>query len=99
MSSAFDPVALMGYVAAFLTTFSFLPQVRKTWASGTARDLSLGMLGAFFAGVALWLAYGIAIGDGPLAAANAVTGTLVASLLFLKLREVARERRRSSAEG
>lgn len=85
-----DPIELMGYAAAALTTLSFLPQVIKTWSSGSARDLSLGMLLAFFAGVGLWLAYGLAIGDGPLAAANALTAALVASLLFLKLREMVR---------
>lgn len=88
-----DPIPLMGYAAATLTTLSFLPQVIKTWASGSARDLSLAMLLAFFSGVSLWLLYGLAIGDGPLAAANAVTAALVASLLFLKLREVMRGRR------
>ncbi|MEM1315905.1 MAG: SemiSWEET transporter [Pseudomonadota bacterium] len=83
-----DPIVLMGYAAAALTTLSFLPQVLKTWASGSARDLSLATLSLFFAGVALWLAYGLIIGDGPLAAANLVTAALVASLLGMKLREV-----------
>ncbi|SDX77419.1 MtN3 and saliva related transmembrane protein [Albimonas donghaensis] len=92
-----DPIEMMGYAAAALTTLSFLPQVFKTWASGSARDLSLGMLLAFFAGVDLWLVYGLAIGDGPLAAANGVTAALVASLLFLKLREMARDRNRARA--
>lgn len=86
-------IALLGYVAAALTTLSFLPQVIKTWRTGAARDLSLTTLAMFFAGVALWLSYGLAIGDGPLAAANGVTAALVASLLFLKLRDMARRRR------
>ncbi len=85
-----DPILLMGYAAAALTTVAFLPQVLKTWRSGSARDLSLPTLALMTSGVALWLGYGLAIGDGPLAAANGVTLALVASLLALKLRDAAR---------
>ncbi|MEC9433360.1 MAG: SemiSWEET transporter [Pseudomonadota bacterium] len=91
-----DPIELMGYAAAALTTLSFLPQVLKTWRSGSAGDLSLGMLVAFFIGVNLWLAYGLVIGDGPLAAANGITSALVASLLGFKLRDMARARMRAA---
>ena len=86
-------LTLLGYLAAFLTTLSFLPQVLRTWRSGSARDLSLSMLLLFLAGLLLWLAYGVIRADPPLIAANGVTAGLVASLLGFKLREMARERR------
>jgi MtN3 and saliva related transmembrane protein len=85
-----DPILIVGYAAAALTTVAFLPQVVKTWRSGSARDLSLPTLALMTSGVALWLGYGLATGDGPLAAANGVTLALVASLLALKLRDAAR---------
>jgi len=37
-------------------------------------------------GVALWLAYGLALGDLPLIAANGTTLVLAASILYFKLR-------------
>ncbi len=85
-----DPISLMGYAAASLTTLAFLPQVHKTWRSGSARDLSLPTLGMMFSGVLLWLLYGIAQSDAPLAAANAATLALVSILVVLKLRDATR---------
>jgi MtN3 and saliva related transmembrane protein len=40
----------------------------------------------FAAGVCLWLAYGLAIGDLPLVLANGVTLFLVLSILWMKVR-------------
>ncbi len=57
----------LGYIAATLTTLSFVPQVWKTYKSRSARDLSLSMLLAFSVGVFLWLVYGLAIGATPVA--------------------------------
>ena len=48
----------------------------------------------FSTGVALWLVYGIAIDSVPVIAANAVTLTLAASILILKIRYMLRQRRR-----
>lgn len=75
-----------GYAAATLTTASFVPQA---WLSFRTRDvsgISLGMYSIFTAGVALWLAYGIFLGAWPIIVANAITLTLSASILTLKLR-------------
>jgi MtN3 and saliva related transmembrane protein len=43
------------------------------------------MYGAFTAGVALWLVYGIALGEWPIVVANAVTLVLAATILGTKL--------------
>jgi MtN3 and saliva related transmembrane protein len=79
-------VDVMGLTAAVLTTSAFLPQVVRTWRQG-AHDLSYLMLALFFSGVALWLAYGLALGAAPIVVANAVTALQVLVLLVLKLRE------------
>jgi MtN3 and saliva related transmembrane protein len=76
----------MGLTAAVLTTSAFLPQLVRTWRQG-AHDLSYFMLALFFSGVALWLAYGLALGAAPIIVANAATALQVLILLFLKLRE------------
>ena len=77
---------LVGYVAASLTTLSFVPQALLTFRTRDVRGISLGMYSVFTAGVALWLAYGLAIGAWPLVAANGVTLALALAILVMKLR-------------
>lgn len=81
-----DPVDLLGYAAAACTTLSFLPQVVRTLRTRDTSGISLWMYLVFCTGVALWLAYGIAIGDAPIIAANVVTLGLACTVLALKLR-------------
>jgi MtN3 and saliva related transmembrane protein len=77
---------LIGYAAAALTTFSFLPQAWLTFRTRDVRGISLGMYSVFTAGVALWLLYGLMTGAWPVVAANAVTLTLAVAILVMKLR-------------
>lgn len=79
-------VELLGGVAALLTTLCWLPQALKILRTRETRDLSLVAYGAFAAGVALWLIYGVLIGSIPVIAANAVTFVLLSGILALKLR-------------
>lgn len=83
MSSAAE---LVGYAAAALTTFAFVPQVVKTWRSKSAGDLSFLTLTAFTVGVFLWLVYGVIRREAPIIAANAVTLGLGGVLVFFKVR-------------
>ncbi len=80
---AFD---LIGYVAAALTTCSFLPQAWLTFRTRDVRGISLGMYSVFTAGVALWLVYGWLAGAWPVVVANAITLVLAAAILGMKLR-------------
>ncbi len=77
---------LLGFLAATLTTISFVPQVLHTWKTRRATGVSLGMVSLFSLGVALWLWYGILVGAWPVIAANAVTLLLALVLLGMKLR-------------
>ena len=88
------PTEWIGFVAATLTTASFLPQAWLTFRSGDVSGISLGMYGAFTLGVALWLVYGLLAGAWPVIAANAVTLVLAASICAMKLLGDRRERRR-----
>lgn len=75
----------VGYLAAILTTISFVPQAWLTFRTRDVSGISLGMYGVFTAGIALWLAYGILVRAWPVVAANAVTLALAASILTMKL--------------
>ena len=81
MSAHPPAIAALGYVAASLTTLSFIPQAIKTLRTGDTRGISLRMYALFTAGIALWGVYGLLTGDGPLIVANAIT--LVAAGLIL----------------
>ena len=83
---------LIGLVAAFCTTVSYVPQVRKCWQTGSAGDLSLKMLGILATGIALWIVYGVLKGDLVIIAANGISLTLLVFLLFSKVRENGRAR-------
>lgn len=76
----------IGGVAAVLTTIAFLPQVIKSWRSGSTRDVSLGMFLILNTGIVLWLIYGLALGSLPLILANGVTLFLTGTIMFLKIR-------------
>ena len=54
-----DFYEIIGLVAAFITTASFLPQVFKTYKTKDTSGLSLTMYLTFFVGIVLWLIYGI----------------------------------------
>jgi MtN3 and saliva related transmembrane protein len=77
---------LIGYLAASLTTLSFLPQALHTFRTRDVSGISLGMYATFTTGVALWLAYGVLLGAWPLIAANGLTLVLALAILVMKLR-------------
>jgi len=81
-----DSTQFLGLVAGGFTTLAFVPQVIKTYKSRSAKDLSLGMFSIFFAGVALWLVYGLLKQDVPVIMANLVTLVLAFTLIVFKFR-------------
>ena len=56
------------------------------FAAKNTKAISLSTSIAFTSGVALWLIYGLALGDGPLIASNLVTLILMTVIVALKLR-------------
>jgi MtN3 and saliva related transmembrane protein len=85
MNSAWIPNDWIGYLAATLTTLSFVPQALLTLRTRQVRGISAGMYSAFTLGVALWLAYGWQLGEWPIIIANAITLVLAATILTTKL--------------
>ncbi|QPK65094.1 SemiSWEET transporter [Methylomonas sp. LL1] len=76
---------LIGYLAATLTTVSFLPQAILTLKTRDTDALSLGMYSLFTSGVLLWLIYGIYLANPAIIAANAVTLLLASLILSFKI--------------
>ena len=77
----------IGYIAASLTTISFLPQVILTLKTKNTQSISLSMYIIFVAGTSCWLAYGILLQSTPMVLANLVTVLLSSIVLFLKILE------------
>lgn len=78
--------SVIGYVAAVLTTASFVPQVLKIWRTRSANDVSLGMYSLFTLGIFIWLVYGVLIESWPVIVANFVTLVLAGAVLVMKLK-------------
>jgi MtN3 and saliva related transmembrane protein len=83
-----DFIQWIGVCAAVLTSLSYIPQVRKAWPRGSTSDLSLKMLLALTAGLALWIVYGFLKSDWVIVAANGVGATLSGSVLIFKIRDL-----------
>jgi MtN3 and saliva related transmembrane protein len=76
----------MGFVAAALTTFAFVPQTIRTIRTKDTRGISLWMYLTFTVGVVFWLGYGLVLMSWPMIIANVVTLLLSLTVLSLKLR-------------
>jgi MtN3 and saliva related transmembrane protein len=76
----------LGYLAAFLTTCSFVPQVWRTFRTRDVSGISLKMYSLFTLGVAVWLAYGLALREVPMILANSLTLVMACCVLAMKLR-------------
>jgi len=77
---------IIGYLAGFITTVSFVPQVIKVYQTKHTKDLSLVMLVLFCSGVSLWTVYGIVLGQVPIIIPNAVVLVLASYILVMKLK-------------
>jgi len=79
---------LVGWAAAVLTMFGFVPQILKIYRTRSVEDVSLLMLLQFCLGIFLWLIYGLYIQDSILITSNAISFiTLVTAVgLYLKYR-------------
>ena len=75
----------LGYAAATLTTAAFVPQAWLIFRTRDVSGISLAMYSTFTAGIALWLAYGVALGAWPVIIANVVTLALASCILVMKI--------------
>jgi MtN3 and saliva related transmembrane protein len=74
----------IGYLAAILTTVSFLPQVLRVVVTKKTRDISRNMYIVLSIGVFLWLVYGFMKSDLPIILANLLTLLFTLTILVFK---------------
>jgi MtN3 and saliva related transmembrane protein len=79
-------VTIIGLLAAFGTTVSFLPQAIKTIQTKDTSGISLSMYALFTAGTLLWLIYGILSPSMPVTIANTITFIFASIILIYKIR-------------
>jgi MtN3 and saliva related transmembrane protein len=75
----------IGYIAACLSTASFIPQAVMTWKRKRAEGVSLGMYVILTLGLMLWLAYGLMMGAWPVIISNLVTLGLTIFIMTMKI--------------
>ncbi len=81
----------IGFIAAILTTISFIPQAIKTIKTKNTESISLTMYLVFTVGVLLWLVYGIYIRDWALLLANGFTAIFSIIILSFKIISVRKD--------
>lgn len=64
---------IIGYAAATLTMFGFVPQLVKMVRTKSVDDVSLFMMVQLGLGVFLWMVYGLHLQNSPLIVANFVS--------------------------
>ena len=74
---------IIGFIAAILTTSSFLPQLIKVWKTKSSKGVSTLMYFVMLSGVILWGAYGYLIESKSVLIANIVAGLLQIVILIL----------------
>jgi len=77
---------IVSAVAATLTTAAFVPQALHIIRHKETRAISLFMYVSFATGVALWLVFGVMIGNWPIIVSNGITLLLALAIIAMKLR-------------
>ena len=81
-----DVTSIIGFIAAFFTTISYIPQLIKVMRSKSTEDLSLTTFLLLFLGLCLWLVYGILLKNFPLIIANVITLFFISLILIHKIK-------------
>ena len=76
-------IDMFGFIAAFLTSASFIPQAVMVIKARNTDGLSLVMYAMFTTGICMWFSYGFLTKAWPLIIANSVTIVLATSILSI----------------
>jgi MtN3 and saliva related transmembrane protein len=77
---------IVGIVAALLTSFSYVPQLKKMWNHKSARDVSNITMFQILLGCMLWLVYGISLKDFVIIGSNVIALAIIVSAMALYYR-------------
>jgi MtN3 and saliva related transmembrane protein len=86
-SFVMNTTTLIGVFAAFCTSVSYFPQLKKCWETGKTGDLSFMMFSTLATGVAAWVVYGFLKQDIVIIVANVVSFCCLAGILWFKVTE------------
>ncbi len=81
-----DMIKLIGIGASVGTGLSLLPQLIKISKEKKAENVSMPMLGVLFAGLVLWIIYGLLKEDWIIIVSNAVSLVLNGCIVVLSIR-------------
>jgi MtN3 and saliva related transmembrane protein len=73
---------VVGFSAAGVSLFVFIPQTAKIYNGGSTHDLSAFSFIAILLGGALWLTYGVLLANWPLISTNVVQIVLTLYILY-----------------
>jgi MtN3 and saliva related transmembrane protein len=76
----------LGLLAGAITSAAAVPQVVRTYRTRHARDISIWQPLLLNIGMALWLIYGVFLGDLPLIVANIFSIACYTVLIIMKIR-------------
>lgn len=79
-----ETVKIIGFLAAAISTATFLPQLYKVWRRKSADSLSFSMLLMYNISSLCWLTYGILIKSLPVILCNSITLLIGFVLIWLK---------------
>ncbi len=79
-------VELIGYIAAFFTTFAMLPQALHVFRTNEVEQLSLRTFSMATIGALIWIVYGFQIDNTVIILANVIGFCLVGYICWKKLR-------------
>jgi MtN3 and saliva related transmembrane protein len=79
-------VELIGWIAAGLTTISFLPQAIKVLRSNETSSISLWMYSIFSIGILCWLIYGVYLKSSQMIISNLITFFFAVIILRAKVK-------------
>ena len=76
---------ILGYAAGAVTTFTFLPQVIKTWKEKSAKKISLLMFVIAVTNEIMWIVYGILLNNWVIILTNSVLMVMALTMIYFKL--------------
>lgn len=77
---------IIGFVAGFIMSVSFIPQAVQSIRTKDTKALSLPSYLMFVSACVLWLLYGVALGSFPMILWNSVTIGVAGMVLYTKIR-------------
>ena len=77
---------ILGLVAGAFVTCSLVPQVLRVFKLKSAREISMLFTTLLWIGMFIWIGYGVVLRLVPVIVWNAIGASIVATLLYAKLR-------------